>query len=83
MMGFALWLQYASIALMVLASAVFVVRRQFPGSVRRLQGRLALWAMIPSHAAWLQGLGRRIAPHSMKMGQAGCGGCDQSGDCHS
>ncbi len=82
-MNVSLWLQYAAIGLMVLAAAAFVVRKEFPGSVRRTQGRLALWAMAPGHAGWLQQLGRRVAPHSMKSGQAGCGGCDQSGDCHS
>lgn len=77
-MGTGLLLQYAVIALAVLVSAWVVLKKQFPGTVRRLRGAAALALLKPQRAAWLQGLGRWIAPPASN-GSAGCGGCDSCG----
>lgn len=73
-----LLLQYVIIALAVLASAWVVVRRQFPGTVRRVRASLALALLAPGRAEVLQRLGRRIAPPA-SMGGGACGGCDSCG----
>ncbi|WP_041500821.1 DUF6587 family protein, partial [Xanthomonas sacchari] len=57
-----LLLQYLVIALAVLVSAWVVLKKQFPGTARKLRGALALRLLKPGRAAWLQALGRRIAP---------------------
>jgi len=73
-----LLLQYIVIALAVLASAWVVLKKQFPGTVRRLRGMLALQLLRPARADWLQALGRRVAPPA--SGDSGaCGGCDNCG----
>ena len=69
-----LLLQYAIIALAVLASAWVVLKKQFPGVVRRLRGALALWLVKPQRSLRLQALGRRLAPPA-SGGDGGCGGC--------
>ncbi|MET0888944.1 MAG: DUF6587 family protein [Stenotrophomonas maltophilia] len=73
-----LLLQYAVIALAVLVSAWVVMKKQFPGTVRRARGAIALGLVKPQRAAWLQALGRRIAPPATAGGGA-CGGCDSCG----
>lgn len=73
-----LLLQYVLVALAVLASAWVVASRQFPGTVRRVRGALALWLLRPGRAAWLQAAGRRIAPPA-SAGSGACGGCDNCG----
>lgn len=73
-----LLLQYLVIALAVLVSAWVVLKKQFPGTVRRLRGALALPLLRPARAPWLQSLGRRIAPPASGGGGA-CGGCDSCG----
>ncbi|OEZ02005.1 MULTISPECIES: DUF6587 family protein [Stenotrophomonas] len=73
-----LLLQYVVVALIVLASAWVVVKKQMPGTVRRVRGAAALSLLKPQRAAWLQALGRRIAPPA-NSGGAGCGGCDSCG----
>lgn len=73
-----LLLQYAIIALAVLASAWVVLKKQFPGTVRKLRGALALALLKPGRAAWLQALGRKVAPPASGSGGA-CGGCDSCG----
>ncbi|MCA0395570.1 MAG: hypothetical protein LCH70_15895 [Proteobacteria bacterium] len=74
-MDASLALQYALIALAVLASAWAVARKLFPVSVRRLRIAVALPLLRASRPAWLRGLGRRIAPAPSASGAA-CGGCD-------
>ncbi len=59
-----LLLQYAIIALAVLASAWVVLKKQFPGTVRRLRGALVLWLLKPQRPARLQALGRRLRAES-------------------
>lgn len=75
-----LWVQYVLVGLAVLASAVFVLRRQFPGAVRRLRTAVALPLLQPASPFWLRRLGRRIAPPPPARGDA-CGGCGPGGGC--
>lgn len=73
-----LLLQYVVIALAVLVSAWVVLKKQFPGAVRKLRSVAALQLLKPHRAAWLQVWGRRLAPAAGKPGSA-CGGCDSCG----
>lgn len=73
-----LLLQYIVVALIVLASAWVVLKKQFPGVLRQARGMIALGLVKPQRAAWLQALGRRIAPPASSGGGA-CGGCDSCG----
>lgn len=68
-------LQYIVIALVVAISAVFVMRKQFPNATRRLRIAVALPLLREGAPAWLQRLGRRIAPPARIAGD-GCGGCN-------
>ena len=74
--------QQVIVAVAVMGAGVYVVRRQFPQAVRRARMRLALVLVRPQRAAWLQRLGRHLAPTPASSptgaacGQAGsCGGC--------
>jgi hypothetical protein len=72
-----LLLQYAVIALAVLASVVFVVRRQFPGAVRRARIACAVPLVREGRAPWVRRVGLWIAP-APRNGPGdddGCGGC--------
>ncbi|KAF1017291.1 MAG: hypothetical protein GAK31_00553 [Stenotrophomonas maltophilia] len=71
-------LQYVLIALAVLASAWVVLKKQFPGTLRKARTAVALPLVRPQRAPWLQALGRRIAPPVTGAGGA-CGGCDSCG----
>jgi len=73
-----LLLQYVVIALAVVVSAWVVMKKQFPGTVRRVRGAIALGLVKPHRAAWLQALGRKIAP-PVTGGGGACGGCDSCG----
>lgn len=73
-----LLVQYLIIAVAVLVSAWVVLKKQAPGTARRLRGAVALALLKPGRAAWLQALGRKIAPPSSGGGGA-CGGCDSCG----
>lgn len=73
-----LLVQYLIIAVAVLVSAWVVLKKQAPGTVRRLRGALALALLKPGRAAWLRALGRKIAPPANGGGGA-CGGCDSCG----
>lgn len=65
--------QYAVIAAIVPASALYVWRRQAPAAFRRAQVAVALPLLKSQRAPWLRALGRRLAPASAQT-QA-CGGC--------
>jgi len=71
-----LLLQYVLIGLAVVASAVFVMRRQFPGTVRRLRIACALPLLREGRSGWMQRLGRWVAP-APRAGASSCGGCDR------
>ncbi|KAB7768175.1 DUF6587 family protein [Xanthomonas maliensis] len=77
-MDWSLTLQYLVVALAVLISLWVVLKKQFPGTVRRLRGALAVALVRDGRASWLQDLGRRIAPPA-GQGGAACGGCDTCG----
>ena len=74
-MSASLLLQYLAIALAVLASAAFVAKRQFPGTVRRLRIACALPLVREGRPAWLRAIGRWIAPPA-SLAAGACGGCD-------
>ncbi|KLD72891.1 hypothetical protein Y886_40920, partial [Xanthomonas hyacinthi DSM 19077] len=65
-------------ALAVLLSVWVVLKKQAPGTARKLRGAVALRLLKPGRASWLQALGRRIAPAATGAGGA-CGGCDSCG----
>lgn len=73
-----LLLQYAVIAVAVVASAVFVVRRQFPAGVRRARIACAVPLVREGRAPWLRRIGLWIAPapRTGTGGDDGCGGCN-------
>lgn len=72
-----LLLQYLVIALAVLVSAWVVLKKQFPGVLRKLRGGLALW-MVKQRSPRLQAWGRQLAPPP--LGNSGaCGSCDSCG----
>jgi hypothetical protein len=73
-----LLLQYAVIAVAVVASLVFVVRRQFPAGVRRARIACAVPLVREGRAPWLRRIGLWIAPapRGGAGGGDGCGGCD-------
>jgi hypothetical protein len=73
-----LLLQYIVVALIVLLSAWVVLKKQFPGTVRKARGAIALGLVKPQRATWMQALGRKIAPPATGGGGA-CGGCDSCG----
>ena len=73
-----LMLQYAVIALVVFASLVVVMRKQFPNATRRLRIALALPLLRESAPGWLRPVGRAIAPPARNAGK-GCDGCDSCG----
>lgn len=73
-----LLLQYLLIALAVLVSVWVVLKKQFPGLVRRMRGALALWLVKPQHSPRLQAWGRKLAPPA-SGGSGACGGCDSCG----
>lgn len=75
-MSASLLLQYFVIALAVLASAVFVAKRQFPNAMRRLRIALALPLVREGRPARLRAIGRWIAPPASMAGAGACGGCD-------
>ena len=49
-----LLVQYAIIAVAVIASAWFVAKRQFPNAVRRLRVAVAVPMVRDGRASWLQ-----------------------------
>jgi hypothetical protein len=67
--------QYAVLAAVVPASALYVWRRQAPASFRRGRVALALWLLRPQRADWIKRCGRRIAPAAIGNA-ASCGACD-------
>jgi hypothetical protein len=73
-----LLLQYVIVGLTVVASAGFVVRRQFPAGLRRLRVACAVPLVREGRAAWLQRIGRWLAPPVMHGAKAcgACNGCD-------
>ncbi|MFC7521850.1 DUF6587 family protein [Xanthomonas populi] len=77
-MDLSLTLQYVVIAFAVLLSLGVVLKKQCPGVLRRLRGALALGLLRDGRPAWMQSLGRRVAPPATQSAAA-CGGCDSCG----
>lgn len=77
-MSIGLLLQYIVVVLIVMISAWVVLKKQFPGTVRKMRGAIALGLVKPQRAGWLQALGRKIAPPA-SGGAGACGGCDSCG----
>lgn len=72
-----LLVQYVAIALAVLASAAYVMRVQWPDATRRLRVACAVPLVRPGRPAWMQAVGRRIAPPALGGKACGeCSGCD-------
>lgn len=72
-------LQYAVIALLVLASALYTFRKLAPQLATRWQASASASLNKPWRAAWQQRLGRRLRP---KAATGHCGdGCDTCGSC--
>lgn len=74
-------LQYAIIAVAVLASAWYVLRTRAPRTLRRIRVAIAVPMVRERNPAWLRSLGRRIAPPPMTAGggkgcETSCRGCD-------
>jgi len=80
-MNHTLWSQYAVIAALVTASALYMLRKLAPSASWRWQARLASWLMRRRAGMW-QALGRRWLPPAKGGGCGGgaCDGCGDSGD---
>ncbi|WFC43490.1 DUF6587 family protein [Pseudoxanthomonas sp. SE1] len=82
-MDASLALQYAIIAVAVVVSAWVVVKKQFPGPLRKLRIALALPLLHGGRARWQHALGRWIAPAGSlvngRIAGSDCGGCDGCG----
>lgn len=77
-MDASLALQYAIIAVAVVVSTWVVVKKQFPGPLRKLRGALALALLREGNAGWRRRLGRWITPPAPGT-DAACGGCNSCG----
>ncbi|NUT62836.1 DUF6587 family protein [Herbaspirillum sp. C9C3] len=77
-MNHTLWWQYAVIAALVTASALYMLRKLAPSVSWRWQARLASWLLRRRSGMW-QALGRRWLPPA-KAGGCGGGACDGCGD---
>jgi len=71
-------LQYAIIAVAVVVSAWVVLKKQFPGPLRKARSALALPLLRGGATGWRHRLGRWIAPPPTG-GDAACGGCSNCG----
>lgn len=72
-----LLLQYVVIALAVVASALYVLKRQMPSQVRRWRIACAAPLLRDGRPAWARTIGRWLAPPALQGGAGGaCGGCN-------
>lgn len=78
-MDASLTVQYAIIAVAVVVSAWVVVKKQFPGPVRKARVTLALPLLRQGRADWVQRLGKWVAPPGFATTGKACGGCDGCG----
>ena len=74
-MDVSLVVQYLVIGLAVVASAAFVVRKQWPAAVRRARIACALPLLREGSSRTSRALGRRIAPRPSAT-EGACGSCD-------
>ncbi len=75
MMDAGLLVQYVLVALLVAASVMVVMRKQFPGATRRLRIAMALPLLREGSPALMKRIGRWIAPAPVAGGKD-CGGCN-------
>lgn len=68
-------LQYMLVVLIVAASVIVVMRKQFPGATRRLRIAMALRMLREGSPNTLKKIGRWIAPEHAAGGKD-CGGCN-------
>ncbi len=73
-MSVSLALQYMLIGLAVVASAVFVVQKQWPAVVRRVRIACALPLLRDGSSKLMQAVGHLIAPRPTAT-KAECGSC--------
>lgn len=73
-----LWLQYVIVGLVVLLALWMFLRRQFPGTVRRVRIAIAAPLVRDGRPAWMRQVARVVAPPASGNGGA-CGGCDNCG----
>lgn len=78
-MDLSLTLQYAIIAVAVVVSVWVVLKKQFPGPLRKARSALALPLLRSGGAGWRYRLGRWIAPAPQAGADAACGGCSSCG----
>lgn len=78
MMSMPLALQYAVIGIVVMLAALFVWKSRFPRSWRATRITLAIPMLREGRPAWLQSIGRWIAPASA-LASGECGGCNGCG----
>lgn len=78
-MDLSLSLQYAVIAILVVASVWVVLKKQFPGPLRKARIALALPLLQVERAGWVRRIGRWIAPPGLTINGKACGGCDGCG----
>ena len=82
-MNLSLFVQYIVIALAVMASAGYVMQKQWPGRLHGLRIACALPLLRDGRVAWIRSIGRMIAPAPRLTGEGGCGGCDGCGSASS
>jgi len=73
-----LWLQYALVGVVVAASLWIFLKKQLPGTVRRLRIAIATPLVRDGRPAWMRRLARQVAPPP-SGGASACGGCDNCG----
>ena len=78
-MDVSLALQYAVIAVAVVVSAWVVLKKQFPGPLRKARVALALPLLRDGRADWVQRVGKWVAPPGFAATGKTCGGCDGCG----
>lgn len=73
-----LTVQYIVVGLVVALALWIFLKKQMPGTLRRLRLALAKPLVRDGRPAWMRALARRIAPPARGGGGA-CGGCDNCG----
>ena len=82
-MNLSLLAQYVVIALAVMLSAGYVIKKQWPEQLRSARIVCAMPLLREGRSAWMRSVGRIIAPAPRLAGEGGCGGCDGCGSASS
>ncbi len=75
----ALWLQYLVVGAVVVLALWIFVKKQMPGTLRKVRLALAAPLVREGRPGWMRSLARRIAPPSRGSGASACGGCNDCG----